>query len=453
MSRFYSNSLQLRLATRLGTLFLLATLILAAVFIYLGFNLVDSLSRSDLYDLAEELVEEIEDEGHLEDIDRFIQRGWLNEGTRYLVMDDEQQVLAASDNEFRTTVLAPTFNLEPDTSFRLNDFGTPPQQYYGVVVSEEENDEYFTVVVAEPDQPEQELFDILLNDILLKAAWIVPLFVLVTLLVGVLAIRGGLKPLRATAKEAAAINPEAISVRLGTDNLPSEIFPLVIAVNSALDRLEEGFENQRRFTANAAHELRTPLTIVTGALEAMEDSDQVKKLRQDVARMNRLVTQLLHAARLDSLIMDTDSPVDLGQVAHQVLEMTALLAIEAGKEIELSEPEAKVLVQGNMPAMEDALRNLVENAIAHAIPNSRIDVRVSAEGRISVCDQGPGIPEDQLGHLFDRFWRGQNTDRKSGSAGLGLAIVQEIMKQHQGLVRVETNQEGGTCFTLQFRKI
>lgn len=453
MSRFGSNSLQLRLATRLGILFLLATLILAAVFIYLGFNLVDSLSRSDLYDLAEELVEEIEDEGHLEDIDRFIQRGWLNEGTRYLVLDDEERVLAASDNEFRATVLAPTFNLEPDTSFRLNDFGTPRQQYYGVVVSEEEDDDCFTVVVAEPDQPEQELFDILLNDILIKAAWIVPLFILVTLLVGVLAIRGGLKPLRTTAKEAAAINPEAISVRLGTDNLPSEIFPLVNAVNSALDRLEEGFEIQRRFTANAAHELRTPLTIVTGALDNMEDSDQVKKLRQDVARMNRLVMQLLHAARLDSLIMDTSSAVDLGQVAHQVLEMTAMLAIEAGKELELSEPEEKVMVRGNMPAMEDALRNLIENAIAHGTPNTRIDVRVSAEGTISVCDQGPGIPEDQLEHLFDRFWRGQNTDSKAGSAGLGLAIVQEIMKQHDGSVRVETNHDGGTCFILQFRKV
>ncbi|MEQ9568286.1 MAG: sensor histidine kinase [Pseudomonadales bacterium] len=130
-----------------------------------------------------------------------------------------------------------------------------------------------------------------------------------------------------------------------------------------------------------------------------------------------------------------------------------MLAIEAGKELELSEPEEKVMVRGNMPAMEDALRNLIENAIAHGTPNTRIDVRVSAEGTISVCDQGPGIPEDQLEHLFDRFWRGQNTDSKVGSAGLGLAIVQEIMKQHDGSVRVETNHDGGTCFILQFRKV
>ncbi|MFX4227416.1 MAG: ATP-binding protein [Porticoccaceae bacterium] len=454
MSRFRLNSLQIRLATRLGVLFLLATLVLSGLFVYLSYNLVDSLNRRDFYDLAEELADEMEDEGDLGDIDELISRGWLNVGTEYLVLDSEHNILAESDPLFRSEILSREINKnEEHTTFRLNAFGESGQQYFGLISYEKTDIGRLIVIVAEPERQDQELLDAMLEDVISQGIWILPLFILVTLLVGVLAIRGGLKPLRVTAKEAAAINPEAISVRLGTDNLPSEIFPLVNAVNSALDRLEEGFAIQRRFTANAAHELRTPLTIVTGALDNMEDSDQVKKLRQDVARMNRLVMQLLHAARLDSLIMDTSSAVDLGQVAHQVLEMTAMLAIEAGKELELSEPEEKVMVRGNMPAMEDALRNLIENAIAHGTPNTRIDVRVSAEGTISVCDQGPGIPEDQLEHLFDRFWRGQNTDSKVGSAGLGLAIVQEIMKQHDGSVRVETNHDGGTCFILQFRKV
>src|SRR5690606_21038817 len=138
-------------------------------------------------------------------------------------------------------------------------------------------------------------------DILYKAAWFVPVFIILSLLVGVLAIRSGLQPLRRTAQEAASIQPEAISARLGTIDLPREVYPLVTAVNSALDRLEAGFEQQRRFTANAAHELRTPLAIITGAIEGMSDNDKVYKLRQDVARMNRLVEQLLHVARLDSL--------------------------------------------------------------------------------------------------------------------------------------------------------
>ncbi len=327
------------------------------------------------------------------------------------------------------------------------------QQYFGLISHESTDIGRLVVIVTEPERQDQELLDALLEDVIEQGLWILPLFILVTLMVGVFAIRSGLKPLRITAKEAAAINPESLSVRLGTRNLPSEISPLVKAVNSALDRLEEGFETQRRFTANAAHELRTPLTIVTGALDSMEDSDQVRKLRQDVARMNRLVSQLLHTARLDNLDLDIDSTVDLGQVARQALEMMALLAIKAGKEIELSEPEENVLVRGNMPAMEDALRNLVENAIAYSDPGKRIDVRVSPEGSISVCDQGPGIPQEEIDHLFERFWRGKNSESASGSAGLGLAIVQEIMKLHNGSVKAESNEAGGTCFVLQFRKI
>lgn len=463
MNWFRSNSLQVRLATRLGALFLLATIILVGVFLYLSYDLADSLSRRDLFQLADELAEEIEDDGRLDDIEELIARGWLKDHTRYAIFDGERKVLASSDPAFVTVVLERDIMSGGTESFRLDDFGTPPQNYLGLVNIERSEAGRVAVVVAEPEQVEQELLNAIMWDVVFKALWIVPLFIFCTLLVGVLAIRGGLQPLRRTALEAASIKPEALSARLGTDNLPREVFPLVHAVNSALDRLEAGFELQRRFTANAAHELRTPLAIITGAIDGMDGNGNLKKLRQDVARMNRLVEQLLHVARLDSLTLKITDHVDLRKIAHQVLEYMAPLAIAQGHNIELCEADTPVKILGEAHAVEDAIRNLIENAIIHgssaeamtdAITGS-IEVNVHANGSISVCDQGPGIAVEDRERIFDRFWRGKNAACEG--AGLGLSIVQEIMQLHGGAVIVTDNDHAGaargTCVTLRFKPV
>lgn len=443
------NSLQMRLATRLGTLFLLATIILVGVFLYLSYNLVDSLSRRDLFELADELAEEMEEDGQIDDIEELVALGWLSADTRYAVFDSQRRLLALSDAEFVATVTERNMVTGGTDLFRLDNFGTPPRNYLGLVAIERSEAGRVTVVAAEPEHVEQDLLNGIVWDVVLKVSWIVPAFIFFTLLVGVLAIRGGLQPLRRTAQEAASIKPEAISSRLSTDNLPSEIFPLVSAVNGALDRLEEGFEIQRRFTANAAHELRTPLAIITGAIDAMDDNAALKKVRQDIARMNRLVEQLLHAARLDSFTLDTHESLDLRQIAHHVMEYMAPLAIAKGQNIELVEPDAPVNILGNHHAVEDAMRNLIENAIFHGGSSGAIVVKIDADGSISVCDQGPGISSEDLEHIFDRFWRGRNVS--SAGAGLGLSIVQEIMKIHRGQIEVAESPGGGACFTLRFK--
>jgi signal transduction histidine kinase len=118
------------------------------------------------------------------------------------------------------------------------------------------------------------------------------------------------------------------------------------------------------------------------------------------------------------------------------------------KTIGFSGHDKPVLVKGNRHAIENAITNLIENAIAHSPAGAEVIVTTYADGRISVTDQGPGIPPEHRDQIFQRFWRGKSS--RSGGAGLGLAIVIQIVRAHHGTVSVEDRPGGGTIFTLRF---
>ena len=146
--------------------------------------------------------------------------------------------------------------------FHLKGFGPSARDYYGLTILRGSPAGPVSVSVARAAEADV-LVHSLLREFVFDIGWVIPLLVVVTLVVGVLAIQSAFKPIAEVSRMAAEIGPGATSIRLPDKNLPSEIMPLVGAVNHALDRLEKGFDVQRQFTANAAHELRTPLAIIT----------------------------------------------------------------------------------------------------------------------------------------------------------------------------------------------
>jgi signal transduction histidine kinase len=331
--------------------------------------------------------------------------------------------------------------------FSIEDFGDKHQNYYGLATTIESITGPLSISVARSAGAESLMYS-LLRRFIHDVVWAVSLLVLMTVAIAILAIRSGLRPIREASQMAAAISPGAMSLRLPEQKLPSEIVPLVAAVNRAFDRLEQGFAVQRRFTANAAHELRTPLAIITAALEIMENGDELVKLKADVARMNRIVEQLLRVARLDAVTLDVSETVSLNDVAAGVVGAVAPWAIARQRTVALGGTHVPVLVRGNANAIADAIRNLVENAVAHTAPLTEVTVATSSDGSVSVADYGPGIPIEDRQYIFVPFWRRKGA--VSQGAGLGLSIVKQIMRAHDGTITVGDRPCGGALIVLRF---
>jgi signal transduction histidine kinase len=441
------QSLQVRLAVRLAALYVAAAAIATGALIYQAYDTATSLNDRELSLRAGDLARAVSRDGagvpQLNLSPKLAAAYAASTDDIFAVRDASGRLLAASPPEFGAQVSTWPLAQDEPSYFHLTNLGS--SDYYGLSVELGSAAGPLSVSVARAAGANA-LVGSLLREFVFDVAWVIPLLMAGTLAIGVLVVRSGLKPVREISRMAAGIGPDAISARLPGENLPAEIKPLVDAVNHAFDRLERGFLVQRQFTANAAHELRTPLAIVTGALDAMQGNGELTKLKSDVARMNRLVEQLLRVARLDAVALEFET-VDLNDVARSVVAMMAPWAIAQGSTVAFVGTAAPVRIHANGHAVEDAIRNLVENGVLHSPPRGEVTVTVHLNG-VSVADQGGGVPLQDRERIFDRFWRGKGP--KTEGAGLGLAIVRETMKAHGGHVAVADSSRGGSLFTLVF---
>ena len=213
-----------------------------------------------------------------------------------------------------------------------------------------------------------------------------------------------------------------------------------------LERLERSSARQRSFVADAAHELRSPLTAIRTQLEVARAHPQHADWPQvstdalaDVERLSRLVDDLLVLARLEDGAVPPVEAVDLAHVADKIVARTVA-------DVSLRrEGDDEVIVRADVDAVQRVVANLVDNAVRYAATTVTVDVRDGVGGGavVSVADDGPGIPAEQRDHVFERFTRLDHArSRDAGGAGLGLAIVRELVRSQGGEVSLEDNAPG-----------
>jgi signal transduction histidine kinase len=276
---------------------------------------------------------------------------------------------------------------------------------------------------------------------------VVPLLVL-SVAVSVLTVGVALGPVRALSRDAAGLGPGRLDLRLFRPGIPSEIQPLVRAIDASLDRVEAGFESQRRFTANAAHELRTPLSVLKARCGLVADGAVRADLERDTDRMAVVVNQLLAVARLEGRDLPLADRVDLGRLARELVADLYPHALHLNRGLAVEENGTVVLPAANGEALRDALRNLVENALRVSPEETEVIVRVGPDPALRVLDRGPGVPEAERERIFQPFQRGGAG--RGGGAGLGLAITRDIAQRHGGTVSVSDREGGGAVFALLF---
>lgn len=300
------------------------------------------------------------------------------------------------------------------------------------------------------------------EDFLLRSVIATTIIILLSSVCTYFLTKKTLTPLQKLTSEVSQIQAQNLSTQLAVPNLKDEIAQLTSSFNEMLARLDNAFSTQKQFSANAAHELRTPLAVLQTNLEVFEKKQEPEMveyqqlftmIKEQTARLSQLVGTLLDMTNLKS-VPRTDQ-VTLEELVDEVFCDLDPVAEKAGISIHFNDSanqDSHTDVTGSYVLLYRAVYNLVENAIKYNRPHGSVSVSVKQENgqaMVLVTDTGIGISPENQKKIFDPFFRvDKSRSRAMGGAGLGLALVDSIAKEHGGTVKVLESSETGSTIAL-----
>jgi heavy metal sensor kinase len=288
-----------------------------------------------------------------------------------------------------------------------------------------------------------------------------PLTVAVVVAGGFVLVRRALDPVERIARKAEEITQHNLSERLPAVQSGDELERLSVSLNHMISRLQEAIDGSKQFVADASHELRTPLTVMRGELESLAQDPQLGRetrealgsVLEEVERLAEIVESLFALSRLDAGEASAEwRRFDLAELASTTAEQMSLLATDKNVRV-ACDSTAGVMVEGDPARLKQVIVNLLDNASKYTPGGGRVRLSVRREqgfALLEVADDGIGIPEEALPHVFKRFFRVDGSrSREQGGAGLGLAIVKSICSAHGADIEVVSAVGRGSTFRLR----
>lgn len=270
-----------------------------------------------------------------------------------------------------------------------------------------------------------------------------------------------LKPIREITELATTLSENNLSNRINIAGTKNELKDLASVINDMLDRIELSYNSQKQFVSDASHELRTPIAVIRGYTDMLKRwgkddpevlSEAIAAISQETEGMKDLVESLLFLARHDKkTLMMEKTTFRPGEVLREVCRESEMVTPET--KFVFDAPATDPELNADRGMIKQVLRILCDNAVKYSPSGSTVTLGLSASDgvcRLSVTDQGPGIPPEDIARIFERFYRGDKARHsESGGHGLGLSIARIIVVAHGGKIRVRSREGEGTRFTVE----